>query len=182
LEEGIHDLDIIHWLVGASPKRIQAQGGKSVYRDRETIDNAQILIEFTNGVRCTFTMALFTPAVPQAGILRIFGSRAEMSYIEEDGKRYIVIQPYRGKAERIEAPYLRPEETSVWKGAIGRGVEADAGVCTYREHKAFVNSIRTSQPPEVGSAIGREAIHISLASERSLHTDQPLEWNDTANL
>jgi predicted dehydrogenase len=182
LEEGIHDLDIIHWMVGASPKRIQAQGGNSVFRDRETIDNAQILIEFENGVRCTFTMALFTPAVPQAAILRIFGSRAEMSYLEEDGKRFIVIQPYRGKAERIEAPYLKPEEQGVWKGAIGRGVEADAGVCTYREHQAFLHSIGTGEQPAVGATVGREAIHISLAAERSLHTGLPVEWNESANL
>jgi predicted dehydrogenase len=180
LEEGIHDLDIIHWLVGADPKRIQAQGGNNVYRDRETIDHAQILIEFSNEVRCSFTMSLFTPAVPQAAILRVFGSRAEMSYLEDEGKRYIVIQPYRGKAERVEAPYLKPEEKDIWKGSIGRGVEADAGVCTYREHRAFLHSIATGEAPLVGSKVGHDAIHISLAAERSLHTGHPVNWEEGA--
>src|SRR5437764_10296525 len=48
LEDGIHELDVIHWLASSDPRRIQAQGGNKVLRDRETIDHAGLLIDFSN--------------------------------------------------------------------------------------------------------------------------------------
>src|ERR1700731_2441653 len=121
-------------------------------------------------------MSTRTASVPSG--LKASPASIEMSYLEEDGKRYIVVQPYRGKSERIEAPYLKPEEQALWKGSIGRGVEADAGVCTFREHKAFLHSITTGEPPLVGCTVGHDAIHISLAAERSLHTGLPVNWDE----
>src|SRR5208283_4045352 len=108
MEDGIHELDVIHWLVNAQPKLIQAQGGNNVFRDRETIDNAGVLIEFSNHVRCNFGFSLITPEVPDGRVLRFFGSKGEMTYRQEPDGQYVVINPYRGQTQRIPVPFNQP--------------------------------------------------------------------------
>ncbi len=173
LEDGIHELDIIHWLVGAEPRRIEAQGGNNVYRNRQTIDHAGVLIEFANDVRCNFAFTLFTPDLPNERMIRFLGSRAEMELENEGPGQQIVIRTYGGKTERIPVPYLQPEEEKFWKGDID-----DLDIETYRLHKAFIESITSGVQPFSDGKIGRVAIHISLAAERSLRAGSVLRWEE----
>ncbi|MGH9378129.1 MAG: Gfo/Idh/MocA family protein [Terriglobia bacterium] len=178
LEDGIHELDVIHWLVGAEPQRIQAQGGNNVYVERQTIDNAGILIEFTNGVRCNFLFSIFTPGAADHSALRLYGTQAEMTVAKEDEKQFVVINHYRGKTDRIEVPYLLPDEESRWRAAFPQKMDARGDVNTYREHEAFYHSVTTGAPPFADGKAGLDAAHISLAAERSLRTGRPLSWDD----
>ena len=178
LEDGIHELDVIHWLVGAHPTRIQANGGNNVFKDRETIDNAGLLIDFSNGVRCTFGYTIFTPGVPNGRFTRLFGSKAEMTTEGSKGEAEIVIRPYRGQLERIPVPRLRPDEASFKEQAGG----VDADVETLRLHKAFVASIVGNAPVFADGKVGRDAIHISLAAERSVRTGQVIPWTQEAGI
>jgi predicted dehydrogenase len=175
LEDGIHDLDVIHWLVGADPRQIQAQGGNCVYKDRETIDNAQLLIQFSNGVRCTFAFSVFTPDVSEPVVKRLFGSQGEMFLEEHADGQNIVINHYRGQTERVFVPNRTPEEDKFWHGRPDNG---DFDIETYREHKAFARSILTGAPPFADGRVGLDAIHISLAAERSLRTGRIISWED----
>jgi predicted dehydrogenase len=173
LEDGIHELDVIHWLVGADPKSIEAVGGNNIYRDRQTIDHAGLLIEFEGGAKCNFAFTLFTPGGANGRVMRFCGSTGELSI---EGSN-IVIQPYRG----------RPERVSVANDAAPHGPGArpmrpfDSG--TYHEHQAFLHSILTGAPPFASGKVGRDAAHISLAAEHSLRNGgKPLAWGDEADL
>jgi predicted dehydrogenase len=178
MEDGIHELDVIHWLVGADPTRIQAQGGNNVFKDRETIDNAGLLIEFSNQVRCTFAYTVFTE-VSAGRSFRLFGSKAEMTVEGAREQAEIVIRPYRrGQPQRIPVPRVRPEEAS-FKEHPG-GVDAD--IETVRAHRAFVASIVNNAPVFADGLVGRDAIHISLAAEHSLRTGQIIPWTQEAGL
>jgi predicted dehydrogenase len=178
-EDGIHELDVIHWLVGAPPQQIQAQGGNSVFKDRETIDNANLLIQFSNGVRCAFAFTIFTPDVSDSVVKRFFGSQAEMLLEEHGDGQNIVINHYQGKTERVFVPNRTPEEDKVWHGNPN---DDDFNIETCREHKAFANSIRTGAPPFADGQVGLDAIHISLAAERSLRTGRIISWQDEETL
>lgn len=173
LEDGIHELDVIHWLVGAEPRRIQAQGGNNVYRDRETIDHAGMLIDFSNGVRCNFAYTVFTPGVANARQLRLFGSEGEIQVENnEEVDASIVIRRYRRKTERLAVPYLRPEE-NFWKSG-----QRDLDIETYRQHRAFHDAIVSGTEPLASGSVGRDAIHISLAGEHCLRAGRILDWNE----
>ncbi len=177
LEDGIHELDVIHWLVGARPRRVQAQGGNNVYKNRETIDHAALLIEFSNGVKCTFAFTLFTPGVPNPRLMRLLGSQGEMELEREGRGQNIVIRRYRGQPERIPVPYLTPEEQSFWPGDRG-----DLDIQTVRAHRAFLQSMTSGAQPFADGQVGRDAIHISLAAERSLRTGRALGWEEENEL
>jgi predicted dehydrogenase len=175
LEDGIHEFDIIHWLVGAEPVRIEAQGGNNVFRDRETIDHAGLLVEFSNGTKCTFGFTIFTPHLTDGRTMRFLGSKGEMFTEQNGNEEFIVIRPYQGQPERISVPYLLPKEAAFWKGG---GAVGDFDVATYREHKAFIQSVTEGTPPFVNGKVGRDAVHISLAAERSLRTGHAVSWDD----
>lgn len=176
LEDGIHEIDVIHWLVNSEPTRIQAQGGNKVFRDRETIDNAGILVEFANGARLTFAYTVYSPGVPDPRPLRIFGSKAEIGLARSHREAEIVIQPYRGQPERIPVPHLKPEETDWEDIAFTDDVE------TTRLLKGFAKSVTTGAAVWPDGQAGRDAIHISLAAERSLRTGRIYSWSDEAEL
>lgn len=181
MEDGIHELDVIHWLVNAQPKVIQAQGGNNVYRDRETIDNAGLLIEFANNVRCNFGFTIFTPGVKDSRVLRLFGSKGEMAYRQEADGQYVVITPYRGQIERIPVPYYQPDEEKVWNDLLKRRhmefPSADGEISTYRVHRDFLKALESGTTPFANGEGGRDAIHISLAAEHSLRTGQVVPWD-----
>lgn len=176
LEDGIHEFDVINWLVGAKPRRIQAQGGNSVWLERETIDNAGILVEYSNGVRLNFGFSIFTPDTDDHAVLRFYGSEGELSFEEENAKQYVITQRYRGKAERVEVPQLLPEEEPIWKAVPSERVASEIGASTYRLHKAFLNSVATNAPVFSDGQVGLDAAHLSLAAEHSLRTGSPVDW------
>jgi predicted dehydrogenase len=185
LEDGIHELDVIHWLVNAEPRLIQAQGGNNVYRDRETIDNAGILIEFANSVRCNFGFSVFTGGAPDGSVMRFYGSQGEMTFRRERDAQYVVLNPYRGKAESIPVSYYQPNEAKVWvdlsKRLHSNPLSNDDDNSTYRVHRDFLKSLETGATPFSNGEGGRDAIHIALAAEHSLRTGQPVAW-DSSNI
>jgi predicted dehydrogenase len=178
LEDGIHELDVINWLVGVAPRRIQAQGGNSVWLDRETIDNAGVLVEYANGVRLNFGFSIFTPGTDDHSLLRFYGCEGELSFAEDGGKQYVVTQRFRSKAERIEVPHLLPEEEPVWKAATSERLASESGASTYRLHQAFLNSVSTNSPVFADGHVGLEAARLSLAAEHSLRTGNPVSWEE----
>jgi predicted dehydrogenase len=183
MEDGIHELDVIHWLVNAQPKRIQAQGGNNVYRDRETIDNAGLLIEFTNHVRCNFGFSLFTPGAQDGLVMRFYGSQGEMTFRREADAEYVILNPYHGKSESIKVPYFQPGEEEVWNDLMKRRrsnpMSNDNEISTYRVHREFLKSLETGAAPFADGEVGRDAIHIALGAEHSLRTSQPVTWDES---
>jgi predicted dehydrogenase len=183
MEDGIHELDVIHWLANARPELIQAQGGNNVYRDRETIDNAGLLIEFAGQVRCSFGFSLFTP-VEDGLVMRFYGSQGEMTFRRERDAQYVVINRYHGMPQSIEVPYFLPEETEIWEDLSKRRhthapMEFDNEISTVRVHKTFLKSLESGEAPFSNGDAGRDAIHMALAAEHSLRTGQPIAWDSS---
>lgn len=184
MEDGIHELDVIHWLVNAQPKLIQAQGGNNVYLNRETIDNAGLLIEFSNHARCNFGFSLFTSGINDGLVMRFYGSTGEMTFQREADIQHIVIKPYHGKAESIDVPYYEANEERVWqnlmKSSHPDGMSNDNQISTYRVHRDFLRSVQTGAPPFSNGDVARDAIHIALAAEHSLRHGQIVPWDSAA--
>jgi len=173
LEDGIHELDIIHWLVGAEPRTVQSVGGNNVLRNRETIDHAGLLIDFSNDVKCNFAFSLFTRGATDGRVMRYYGSEGELSI---ESASAILVKPYHGRVERIATSDDIPQPP---EGSL-HGLHHDSG--TYWEHKAFQHSILTGSEPFCDGKKGRDVAHISLAATRSLRIGQPIAWQDESEL
>jgi hypothetical protein len=76
-------------------------------------------------------------------------------------------------------PRLTPEEETSWKEDAGA---ASTDVESLREHKAFLESILQSKPVFADGHVGKDAIHISLAAERSVRSGRIFGWNEEADI
>ena len=170
LEDGIHELDVIHWLVGARVARVYATGGNNVLKERETIDHAGILIEYENGVKVDFGFCLFAPnSGPSGREIILIGSEGAMQPVA--GK--VAVRKKAGGEPTLIDPV---DSTPAAVGARPVGKDEDSG--TYRQLVAFVHSIRTGRPPFASGEVGKEAIKISLLAEKSLREGRVVSWND----
>ena len=171
MEDGIHEIDVLHWMINAKVARIYASGGNNVLKQRETIDHAGIVIDYENGVKFTFNFCLFAQnAGPVARLMVLAGAKGILETTTERNR--LSIWREGAKPEWIDAAGSAPNAIN----ARESGPDQDIG--TYREYLAFANSIRTGEKPMVSGEVGKEAIKISLLAEKSLRERRIVTWND----
>jgi predicted dehydrogenase len=183
-EASIHQLDVLHGIIGSQVTRVFATGGNNVYRDRETIDHAGLLIEYENGVKFEFGMNLFTNNA---------GSLNRMVVIGKEG----TIQPESVEQQTPSANAPRALKVAVRKNsvrapelhdAVGTALGARESALSgpqqsspeYRQLVAFEEAIRTGRQPLDSVEVGRDAVKISLLAQKSIDERRPVSWNDLA--
>jgi UDP-N-acetylglucosamine 3-dehydrogenase len=161
LEDGIHQMDILHWIVGARPTRIYATGGNNVFKDRETIDHAGLLMDYENGVKFGFDFSILAGD----GAAR---ASSQMIVLGTDG----MMQPEGGKVAiyRKSGPPKQVE--------VERGTDRARQDGTYRQYLAFADSIRTGKQPVCDGEAGKQAAKIGLLAEKSIRERKVVSWND----
>jgi predicted dehydrogenase len=171
MEDGIHEIDILHGLINSRVTRVYASGGNNVYRDRETIDHAGLVIDYENGLKFTFNFCLFgqNAGHPVSRQMVLAGTTGIM---QPEGRQVSIRRQRGGPAKLYDAHEAAP-------GVItARDVGPDQDLGTYREYVAFAHSIRTGEKPLVSGQVGKEAIKISLLAEKSLRERRIVSWND----
>jgi predicted dehydrogenase len=171
MEDGIHEIDVLHGMINSKVTRVYASGGNNVYKNRETIDHAGIVIDYENDVKFTFNFCLYGtnagPAVARQMILT-----GTTGILQPEGKQVSIRRQTGGPAKLYDPKDSAPDIIT----ARNAGPDQDTG--TYREYVAFANSIRTGAKPLVSGQVGRDAIKISLLAEKSLRERRIVSWND----
>jgi predicted dehydrogenase len=156
MEDGIHEFDILNWIIGSPLSQVYAAGGNRVYKDRETIDHAAMVVEYQNGLKLSFDFSLFGPARQETMIL--LGAEGSLELQSEK----IKFQKRGGKPQMIEAPRSGPKLA----GSVP-GVSYNM-TGTYNQFAQWVESIRTGKPPLVDGEAGKGAIRIALMAQKSI--------------
>ena len=170
LEDGIHEMDSLNWIINAKVARVMASGGNNVFKQRETIDNAAIIVEYENGVRLSFDFCLFgANSGPTGRRMVLIGSEGMMQ--PEDNK--VAIRKHSGGGVRyVQVTDNIPKQAMT--GAIGSAQDPE----TYKQYVAFAESLRSSRPPAVSAEDGKTAIKLMLLAEKSLRTHRIMNWTD----
>jgi predicted dehydrogenase len=159
LEDGIHEIDVVNWIVGSRVKQVYATGGNNVFKNRETIDHASVVMEYENGVKFHLGFSLFAPSAGSPG-------RA-LTVIGTDG--VINLEPWKLV---LRNPAAEPRDVEVASGApaelLNQAIGRDLDAGTYRQALAFLDSVRTGRKPVCDAQVGREAMRVSLLAEQSL--------------
>ena len=171
MEDGIHEIDVLHGMINSQVTRVFASGGNNVYRNRETIDHAGLVIDYQNGVEFTFNFCLYGnnagPSVARQMVLT-----GTTGILQPEAKQVSIRRQTGGPAKVFDTKDSAP-------GVINaRDVGPDQDTGTYREYVAFANSIRTGAKPLVSGQVGKEAIKIALLAEKSLRERRIVTWND----
>jgi predicted dehydrogenase len=171
MEDGIHEIDVLHGMINSKVTRVYASGGNNFYKDRETIDHAGLVIDYENGVTFTFNFCLYGqnagPSISRQMVLA--GTTGIMT---PEAKQVAIRRQTGGAVKMFDTKDSAPDVISA------RDVGPDQDTGTYREYAAFANSIRTGAKPLVSGQVGKEAIKIALLAEKSLRERRVMSWND----
>jgi predicted dehydrogenase len=171
LEDGIHEIDVLHGMINSKVVRVSAAGGNNVLKQRETIDHAGIVIDYENGVKFTFNFCLFGDnAGPFARQMVLAGTGGLM---QPEGKQGVSI-----RKKGIKDPRMFEAAESTPNAITAREAGPDQDLGTYRQYLAFARSIRTGEAPRVSGQVGKDAVKISLLAEKSLRERRVVSWND----
>ncbi|HEV2690732.1 MAG TPA: Gfo/Idh/MocA family oxidoreductase [Bryobacteraceae bacterium] len=170
LEDGIHEMDSLNWIVNSKVARVMASGGNNVFKQRETIDNAAIVVEYENGSRLSFDFCLFgANAGPTGRRMVLIGNDGVMQH--ENGK--VSIRKRSDKGVRyVEVTDNTPKEATA--GNIGSAQDSE----TYQQYLLFAQSLRTGRAPAVTPDDGKTAIKLMLLAEKSLREHRIMNWTD----
>ena len=169
MEDGIHEIDVLNWMIGNRVARVYATGGNNVLKDRETIDHAAVAVDYENGVKFSFEFCLFASNAGPAGRrMALIGTEGNVQV--EQNK--ILLRKKSGPAQEVEVADRAPKAISARKV----GPDQDNG--TYREYLAFANSIRTGEKPFCNGQTSKDVLKISLLAEKSLRQKKIMAWSD----
>jgi len=162
LEDGIHEMDLLNWIVNDRVAYVTATGGNAVFKPRETIDHAALMVEYESGVKLSFDFCLFgANAGPQGRRLVFIGSEGIM--YPENGK--IAIRKRQGGEVRY-VDLVEPEAK----------VTNDRE--TYYQYQEFARDLTAAKPAAVGPEAAKLAVKIMLLAERSLREHRIMKWTD----
>lgn len=162
LEDGIHEVDALNWIINDRVRRVMASGGNNVYKDRETIDHAGLLIEYESGVKFTFDFCLFGQNAGPAGRRTVL--IGDEGIMQPENGRIGVRKRSGGPAQYFD---LKPSDPRVPD-------DPEA----YHQYLAFAESVRTRKAPFVSPESGKLAVKIMLLAEKSVREHRVMDWND----
>jgi len=170
LEDGIHELDALNWMINSKIARVTAAGGNNVYKNRETVDHVSAIVEYESGTKLTFELSLFAPnSGPNGRRMMLIGSEGVMS--PENGK-IAIRSNKRGAVKYVDLVDDTPK--AITANAVGSAMDNE----TYKQYLAFEKCVRTGQAAPVSPEDGKTAIKLVLLAEKSLRAHRIMNWDD----
>jgi predicted dehydrogenase len=140
----IHDIDLVHSIVGSAVVSLDATGGSIISND---VDIANARIKFENG--CVANVTASRVGFKTERSLRIFQSNAYFS-VDLHNKKSTMYQ------KKGDGPVLSPDDISVDEQSY------DASDALMVQSEAFLDSIVGGPPPLVSGRIGMQALKTAL--------------------
>ncbi len=188
LEKTCHHFDLFNWFAGAGPQgaanptRVYASGGADwVYADIarlpegrteaeaptvNILDNAFVTVDYDTGARANLALCMFADHGRKLEI-GIQGTHGTVVYYRLEFRVELYNADHRGEASVIDIEI--PDQEMHWSHH-GQA---------YLEQLYFFDCVREGRRPEVDGYVGKRAVEISLAAERSAKTHAPVEYEAT---
>jgi len=171
LEDGVHEIDCMNWMINDRVARVTAMGGNNIYKNRETADHISAIIEYASGVKLSFELCLFgaNSGVHSRRMVLIGGDGV---MYPENGRIAVRSNKRGGEARYVEV------EDNTPKSVVGKEVGSAQDNETYKQYLLFAESLRANKPPLVGPESAKNTIKIILLAEKSFRERRVLNWND----
>jgi predicted dehydrogenase len=172
VEKCCHFFDLMRLITGAEPVRLYASGGQDVNHlderydgeQPDIVDNAYVIVDFTNGVRAMLDLCMFAEASRD---------QEEIAAVGDRGKVECGIPSSRLTVGLRQPLELRSEIIPVDQALLAAGEHHGS---TFYQHQAFLAAIRNGTAPEVTLHDGRQAVAMGAAAEWSIRTHQPVTF------
>lgn len=177
IEKCCHYFDLMALFAGARPVRVIASGSQAVNftefekddQRADMQDNADVLIEFANGVRGSFSLNMFAPLFREEMVLA--GDKALLTTSE-------VFDPAAGQRASFDLS-LAAHEPGISKRTQPRYphfIESSGHAgATYMEHRAFVDRLRGEKTAAATLLDGLWSVITGAAAQTSCETGEPVD-------
>ena len=162
LAESCHDLDAFHWILGAKAVRVAGFGGTDIYDDQDTLDNAQLVYEFDNGVNLTFSFGTFAPGAYRH--VGIFGTHGRLEY-ERYGCEIRMYKYKRGSRRAGEPIVLDMSQEMAETGHAG----------TDAMHDDFIRCVQIRVAPLTDGEDMVESVRMCTAGQEAIRKGQMID-------
>lgn len=169
LEKNCHHFDLFNWMFNDIPLRVAAFGGRDVLTDRELHDNAQVILEYSEGRRAVLEICLFAPhggdceigVVGDRGRIDTRNQALQLEYLAFDsGERRTQLVP-------------DADDEVGFRDASGR---VDRGIRAELVH--FLECCRTGVKPLNSGESARRNVAVCLAAQQSIRTGNVVTMAD----
>lgn len=158
MEDGVHELDVLQWIINAPVDRVYAAGGNCLFTARETIDHAAVTVEYQNGVKMQFGFTLI------AGSGRV----EPMMIAGEKGTLYVDDGKLTLRKKNAKQPTVIDAAEPDIPGSEGNPAMAGQGQANYLSLKSFVDNVGNGRKPALDGRVGKEALRIPLLAQKSI--------------
>lgn len=181
VEKNCHHFDIFNWIVGAEPVRVVARGGQHVLKSGstivcdycpdpprriesiDTVDHATVIVEYANGARATLLLCMYLQ--PH----NVMPEGLEIGAIFADGAQLCAYRDtrlgYGGAGKAWAEEVIDSVQDSEGLGHIG----------CQRQRREFLECLETRRRPAADAEVGRRALAVALAAERSIREQRWVE-------
>lgn len=171
LEKNVHHFDLFNWMMDCAPVRVSAHGGTNVLKDREILDNAQILVEYEGGRRASLELCLFAP---KGGDCEI-GACGDKGRIDTRNQALELVHHRFDTPERAVMQIADEGDAANFVDSSGR---IDRGIKPQLEH--FLECLRHDRVPLNDGASARRAVAVCLAAQESIRRKETVWMEEFA--
>lgn len=166
MEDGIHEIDVLQWIINAPVDRVYAAGGNCCFKDRETIDHAALTVEYQSGVKMQFGFTLLSGGVREDPIM-IAGDKGT---ITTEGEKITLrkVTTANGKRSSAAKPLVIDAAEPEVSGAKDNPAMTGQGQANYLSIKSFIENVRAGRKPELDGHVGKQALLIPLLAQKSI--------------
>jgi len=166
LEKNCHHFDLFNWMIDARPRQVMAQGGINVLKDREILDNAQVLVEYEGGKRATLQLCLFAPRGGECEI----GGCGNLGRIDTKNQALELSHQRFDTPDRVTLQIPDDGDATNFIDSSGR---VDRGIGPQLRH--FVSCIREGKEPLNHGAAARDSVLLCLAAQESIKRGEAID-------
>jgi predicted dehydrogenase len=168
LEDGIHEIDVLQWVIDSPIDRVFATGGNALFLDRETLDHAAVVVDFRNGVKMQFGFTLLSGGVREDPVL-VVGDKGTIHMEQEK----IVLRKRTSRAATT-IPVSEADTPDAGNNPALKG----QGQANYLSMKSFVDNVLAGRKPELDGRVGKQALRIPMLAQKSIDERRIVQDSD----
>lgn len=160
IEQSVHNLDLCNWAIGAHPLRACGFGGILLYKNdppgRTIFDCGNLVFEYPNGVKMSFTQNVFHPrGMP-------------------NGNQYVYVYGTKGAVDLMSTATLYPLDREARPSVLAAKQEEPQ----HAHIAAFYDCIVKGAKPPADITIGATAALTAILGHEAMAREKVVNWSD----
>ncbi|MEM4246194.1 MAG: Gfo/Idh/MocA family oxidoreductase, partial [Candidatus Bathyarchaeia archaeon] len=162
VDMAIHEIDVMRWIFNDDVKRVYAKVGRFVRKDAKMDDHALMILRFNRGGIAHIEVSWAVPQeYPFTYAFELAGTKGFVEFNNHSMTPITIMAG--GRVERFSP------DTEKWVPGMPFPIDP-----YYREIRHFADSVLQDKEPMTGGRVGRSALEVSLAAQRSSKTGKPV--------